>query len=349
MIARWLRMVRPVWGVWPLIRRRWNAVPAGLVVAVLNTTIAWLVAATAALLSLVLGDVLPAQGPWQVVWSRLWWLLAALVLLAAAVVVRGRVHTRRGTLFYVRLLDDPWTDLHVQALRAAQARRMSLRSVTRWVDLPARTTAIGVIDIVEECAQVAVALEATVNDDRDDTGYTLAPNMAWPVALAVGAELPILRRLELVELDEHTVDAETRFELPAATDNDGLLLSDDYTVARAVAGTGRAGLLLAFSRNAKRIDPDAVFADCGVSDYRRVRPYWVGPDLTELATAHTPDQLRRIAAALPGVVAQIKNDDARELVVVAALPKTVAVALGWGLAQGNSRFFDRTHLLNWAD
>jgi len=36
----------------------------------------------------------------------------------------------------------------------------------------------------------------------------------------------------------------------------------------------------------------------------------------------------------------------RELVIAAAMPKTLALALGWGLAQGTSRFFNNTHLLH---
>ncbi|MCC5698623.1 hypothetical protein LH612_36370, partial [Klebsiella pneumoniae] len=59
---------------------------------------------------------------------------------------------------------------------AAQNRRMSTYSVVRWVDL-GKCTRDGVIDVVEPCREVGAALEEAINNDRDDTGYTVAPNM----------------------------------------------------------------------------------------------------------------------------------------------------------------------------
>ncbi len=115
-----------------------------------------------------------------------------------------------------RKIDDTMTDWHRQALEAARRRRLSLRSVTQWVDLKACTTRTGEMDLTAVCEQVAAALEATINTDRDDTGYTLAPNMPWAPTLAVGAELPIVERLRLLELHgtRGTPTAETEFVLP---------------------------------------------------------------------------------------------------------------------------------------
>jgi hypothetical protein len=45
---------------------------------------------------------------------------------------------------------------------------MSLRSVTRWVDV-ASGAHDGAIDLVDVCAEVATELEAVVNGDRDHT------------------------------------------------------------------------------------------------------------------------------------------------------------------------------------
>jgi len=339
------------------VGRWWYKIPGQVLIGVANVMIAAATASVAALLGLVADNLLPATGPAHLVWSRFWWLIVALAALILAIVARGSVHAQTGTLFYVRILDDAMRDLHTQALTSARRRRMSLRSVTRWVDLDGSTTDTGVIDIVDECAAVGSALQAVVNSDRDDTAYTIAPNLLWPAALAVGAELPIVRRLEVLEfatLDQRSKSRspETRFILPddntdKAPTTD--VVVDTVTVPGQPRRSGRVGLFLAFSKSALNIDAATEFAARGVGGYHRIRPASVSADLSELTTdRYHAGQLASLAAALPAAVATIKKRAGnRELVVIAAMPKTLALALGWGLAQRDCRFFHRTHLLNW--
>jgi hypothetical protein len=330
------------------VAKRWRPIGGAGWVAVANFLVGTGVAAVAAAGSLLIEDALPIEGSRDLSWERVAALVAALGLLFGAVRWRGRVHRRTGTLFYVRVIDDAMEDWHRLALQAAARRRLSLQSVTRWIDLPARTSQPGPIDVVGVCEQVAAAMQALVDTDRDDTGYTLAPNMLWPVALAVGAELPIVERLDLLELDTASRGHETRFALPSLpAGRPGRLTveHEDYEGAP----TGRVGLLLAFGKAAVHMDPRRVFADMGISEHYLIRPAWVGADLASLRPgAFDQDQLAALAAGLPVAVAEIKDcAGSRECVVAAAMPKTLAVALGWGLAQATCRFFTGTHLLHY--
>jgi hypothetical protein len=317
-----------------------------LLVAAANLFVAAALALTTALLGLVLEDALPVSGHRQVLPWRAFWLAAALLGLFMAILWRGSVHRRTGTLFYVRLIDETWPDWHATPVWVASRRRMSLRSVTRWVDLPDRTRD-GVIDLVDVCAKVAAALEAVVNSDRDDTAYTIAPNMLWQPALAIGAELPIvdgLRLLELSGLPDGTGQGVTEisFRPPQPSAGDAPLPSP---VSRRSAGA-RVGLLLVFT--GRGLDPDTVFDGMGVGEYYELQPASLGVNPARRTGAIlTAAELAKLAAALPAAVAEIKRAAGeRELVVAAAMPKTLAMALGWGLAQDTCRFFTNTHLLH---
>jgi hypothetical protein len=313
-------------------------------VAAANFAVAATLAATTSLLALVVEDLLPADGTPQWPIARGAWLIATALLLFAVIWLRGLVHRQTGTLFYVRLLDASWSDWHHIPLHIASRRRMSLRSVTRWVDLPHRTHDNGGIELADVCAEVAAALEAAVNGDRDDTAYTIAPNMPWPAALAIGAELPIVDGLRLLELSGRPESAaqnttEITFQLrPPETTTAARL----RPMAHRRNGT-RVGLLLLIT--SRGLHPDTVFDGMDVGAYYTLDPAALGLPGQSRPTLNGRE-LAALSALLPSAVAEVKQAAAdRELVVAAAMPKTVAMALGWGLAQGPIRFFTGTHLL----
>jgi hypothetical protein len=315
-------------------------------VAAVTFVVATMLALTTALLGLLVEDSLPLTGRPHITGGRCAALGVALLLLFLAILWRGSVHRRTGTLFYVRLIDAGWADWHTIPVQIASQRRMSLRSVTRWVDLSSHTRD-GVIDVVDVCAEVAGGLESVVNGDRDDTAYTVAPNMPWPAALAVGAELPIVDGLQLLELpgrpDSAGDDtAEESFRLPQPSADVG---TPPRPLSRSHTGT-RVGLLLTFT--GRGLDPDTAFEGMDVGDYYGLDPASMGVDLARRVGANfTGAELAKLAAALPPAVAEIKRAAGdRELVVAAAMPKTLAMALGWALAQGTCRFFTGTHLLH---
>lgn len=73
--------------------------------------------------------------------------------------------------------------------RQARRRRLTLRSVTRWVDASASSGG-RLVDLVAVCRETAAALEAMINADPGGSRRLLASDMMWPPALAVGAQCP---------------------------------------------------------------------------------------------------------------------------------------------------------------
>ena len=101
-----------------------------LLVPVANFLVATMIAAVAAVLALVVEDLLPLTGPRECCAARGCALVMTRVGLCAGILWRGTVYRLTGTLFYLRMLDHSMVDWHATALKLAHRRRMSLRSVT---------------------------------------------------------------------------------------------------------------------------------------------------------------------------------------------------------------------------
>ncbi|MBT8225760.1 MAG: hypothetical protein HKP61_22380 [Dactylosporangium sp.] len=337
----WIRTAR-VWGR--------TSVPLA------NFLAAGSIALVTAILALVVEDAVPLHGSPEASPWRLAALGGSLLLLWLVLSHRTSTYQRTGTLFYVRTLASSMEDWHADAVSARHRYQMSLRSVTPWIDLSQRS-ATDVVDLVGTCASTSATLNLLINTDRDDTGYTLAPNMLWPVALAIGANLPTVPDLQLLELDGPGVHAsngsnEVIWKLPAQPPPPGLverelITSGPISVDGPRPGATRVGVMLAFSRKATEMDLPGVFRGFGVREYHVIRPHKVGPDLRELAAKQFgAQQLMVLTQVLPREFARLTTEVGnRELVVAAALPKTLALALGWGLAQVGCAFFTDTHFV----
>lgn len=291
-------------------------------------------------LALILEDLIPrskADGfivPWR--WAVG---ISALVMLVGALVWRARVHRKRGTLFYVQMLDEAMPNWHEQPLAAARSRRMSMRSVTRWADLGQRTRG-GVIDVVEPCREIGAALEEAINSDRDDTGYTVAPNTLWPVALSLGTYLPHAEDLRLLELLPNA--GETEFPLIACSRIRATSAKQDLA-----EGTpqGRVGVWLAFTPAAQHLSAQD-FRTFGVETLHTITYQGKMPG-KQYSPELTADDMAHLGSEIAEHLERIKNDAGeRELVVVAMAPKTVMLSVGWHLAQRECRFFHNTHFMH---
>lgn len=323
--------------------RRWRPASGPLLTTLANFAIATFTALTTAALALIIEDLLPLKPPRQISLERATLLATALALLFAAVLWRSLIHRRTGTLFYVRLLADDMPDLHDAAIQIAARRRMSLKSVTRWADLPTHTHE-GVIDLSATCADIAAALEAVVNADRDDTAYTIAPNILWPAALAIGAELPIVDNLQLLELPDPRTPQPITFTLTKAA-TPAILITEELPLDPTTPDAP-IGLILAFAPAATKMNPLAVFAEYSVSQCRRIRTAAVS-DTAELnRITFTGPEVAAFARPLADAIIAVQDEaGTRGVVIAAAMPKVLAMAIGWHLAQAKTRFFDRTHLL----
>lgn len=127
--------------------------------------------------------------------SRLGWFVGTLLVLVAAMALRAWLMAHNGTLYYLRLLPAESADRMRAAVDVANARSLGFRSATGWFG-----TANAVVDLRREVDHISDELERAMNDDDDATGFLLAPNLAFPAALAVGYDTLLRERTHLAEL-----------------------------------------------------------------------------------------------------------------------------------------------------
>ncbi|MER7077272.1 hypothetical protein SAMN02982929_00965 [Saccharopolyspora kobensis] len=311
----------------------------------------WLIVTSTAVitaaLALVVEDGFPKtpQDKPVIVPERLTVLVVALVVLILALLWRTYVHDKKGTLFYVQVLDESMANLHNEPLKAAREERLALRSVTRWVSLNGRRRN-GVIDMVEACREIGHAVEDAINTDRNDTGYTIAPNIFWPMALAVGAHLPQPDKLKLLEFEARRKGSKRRAaEFPMDSPPSGLLRRDTHELAGSQGN--RVGVWLALTDKAKFYSEEK-FADFGVSTLHVITLGGKIPGRDGYEPDFDRDALASFGPEISRFLREIKRETAdRELVVVAMVPKTVTLAIGWHLSQTRNAFFAGTHLMHY--
>lgn len=340
-----LRRYLPGAGQWPLVS-------VNLAVVVLAATIT-------ALLALVVEDWLPV-GPAspavaEGVWGRRGWLFGVLGMLVIAVVVRTAVKSSRGTLFYVQLLDDSMANWHKSPLQAAEERHLAVKWVLRWISLSRRTQS-GVIDLVEPCTELAHTVQSEINADTADTGYTLAPNTLWPVSFALGASLPNPDRLTLLEFannQENENDTAISLQSKEATTSS---LERDELEMKPPTGD-RVGVWVALTKSANQCN-EKKFRPFGVGTLHRITYEGRFPGVNGWEPKFGKKELERFGRELADLLGEIKEQaGSRELVVIAMMPKTTALAAGWYLSgkslsyRENGRrivlsFFENTHLMN---
>ena len=268
-------------------------------------------------------------------------LVGLLAVLYWVLARRTTLHRTIGTIFHVQVLDENMEDLRATARTAASDEHMSVRSIIRWVDIAHRTDpATGVVEVVDVVAEVGDALQAQINLDSDETGYTLAPVMLWPMALALGTQLAPPKGLRLRELQSDPrlpsniieLDREPRRVVESALD----IAEPD--------GSGRFGVFLALTAASHDVTAGR-WPELGVSDGVRLG---LGIDPPAPAPVLTNHDLEGLAGGLAAKLVEIRmREPDREIVVVSTVPKTVALAIGWHIARQRCRFFRNTHLMHY--
>jgi len=308
-----------------------------------DASIAVLVPAAAAMFGLVLEDILPVRGLDGVASPTRLVVLGVLVaVLVGAVAYRRWVYRTTGTLYSVSFLDERMGDYHENALADARRRHMALQVLGRRIDLAGRECS-GVADVITPRQELSRMVEDAFNQDRDDTGYVVAPNLLWPAALAVGPSLTRARDARFIEFDK-SGEVDQIFMLHERADNPVAAPTRQTTALDEPTGD-RRGVVLAFTEAFAKFTPERQFARLGVQEFTVLRPLdgkpgqrWSGPALC------------RLADDLAGHLATLKSEcehGNRELVVVAFLPKTVALLIGWHLGRARQRFFANTHLMHY--
>ncbi|MEJ7703203.1 MAG: hypothetical protein WKF47_05915 [Geodermatophilaceae bacterium] len=301
--------------------------------------VAVLVPATAAIFGLVLEDMLPVGANAQTFSGFRWAVMLGLLgLLVASVAYRRWVYYGTGTLYSLSFLDETMIDYHEQAQADATRRHMAVQLLGRRVDIAGRERD-GVVDVVQPRQDLSRALESAMNQDRDDTGYAVAPNLLWPAALAIGAALTRTDTMRFLDYDKQVT---TEFRLrDKAAERVAARTDPDHIVAQPTGD--RRGVLLSFTPAAAKFDIDRRCAEFGISELALLgaRPDVQGHRLSG-------PELGRLGDDLAGHLADIKRTTGdRELVVVAFLPKTVALLTGWYLSRQQVRFFAGTHLMHY--
>ncbi len=140
--------------------------------------------AAAAFAGLVAEDISPAPSSgldrgWS--WERV--LLLVLAVGFAWVAVRSLVRRRRlrGTIYYLRMQSDTTGDYHAKAREEARMDYPGFRAMAAWCD-----PRDGTVDVRRQVDQLSNELQRSTNDDADDSGFDIVPDLVFPVALAVG-------------------------------------------------------------------------------------------------------------------------------------------------------------------
>lgn len=330
---------------------------AGIVTVL--AVVATLLAVVTSLTALVLADLFPPDGRSRILPARGVALATAWTCLLLAMHWGLLRHRPAPLLVHVRIgdeataPDESMRERHLGLLKHARRRGMALKSVTRWADL-APGTERDPLDLVAGCAQTAAAVEAVINLDATSNRLVLACDMPWPAALAVGAQLPATADVQLLELTggprgTGVAAPEAVFPLPRkpARSLDSLVVEQSALIDRSEGR--RVGLVLALTQPPDRTDLQVIFAQLGITEYSLVQPAGVaGTGNAGPPHRFTGRDLSSLARRLPAMIASVKQRCGdRELVIVAAVPSSLALAVGWALAQNPQPFFSGTHLLQY--
>lgn len=240
----------------------------------------------------------------------------------------------RGTLYYVRALCYGMKDRHLDAVRSTVADHPDVRVVSRWLPEPddhdreRATVLLRGTDVAGDISEMARDLQTTMNDDDIDTGFAVAPNLLWPMALALGYHSVLYPTTKLVEIDDYSdwvLDTNTSTGEPSMalagpqSCKDGALLKvrlrKDMTLPKAWRGHDST-FILALPEGTELILPKHKAAHAGAGAA-------MAPDLDP----------NRVASTIAAGIIEALTRTTGSVVMVATLPKSVAFAIGWRLGQ----------------
>ena len=305
-----------------------------------------------AVTGLVVEDVLPVQSSkalpsWAIL--RNGWLRPALAAGGVALLVllvwrRTRLSQLEGTFYYVRFLDGWMTDRHLDEERQRRKAHLDERVVVRQL---VSTPRGGVIDVADDLQVVARDLQQTMNEDDVSTGFTVAPNLLWPMSLGLGYTLFAWPGLKLQELSGRE-DQRMRWALEGdwKATSPGFVTPVVETEGPGAREPVRTVVVLAeLSGQGKVTLPDDLTADVvlRVTTPTTERKAGRKAHVTPENRRSRPKQLRRgsdITAVHPRAAVDVTAGAIRHAIhcwpearvyVILRVPKTVAVAIGRSL------------------
>lgn len=334
------------------MRNRFSALLTGpRKLALADSTVGVAVGALTASGALLIEDLLPKPGEQLQLSETRWWAFVGVVSLTLlGLLLRWVVRRGAGTLLSLQALDEGMGDMTIgrESRELARSRAMSVHAVHRWADLPG-STRDDVIDVASLVAEVGRSAELCFNTARNDERITVAPNMLWPIALSVGSRLPLAEfNTWLAEISTEDNRRNEVFRLDTKNLRSPAPLSIEPVELEEPTGE-RVGVSLNFTQYEpeKRLDALLPF---GIREvYHLRRPSGMGKRIEGKGPSQchfSGKELKKLSQDVAVQLARIKESAGeRELVVTARLPKTMAVAIGWYLAQFKCRFYRGTHLL----
>ncbi|PZS33524.1 MAG: hypothetical protein DLM58_07490 [Pseudonocardiales bacterium] len=292
---------------------------------------------------MLIAEVWPSagqRGPFP--WLRSAATLISLGLFLGFLKLSRALDRDRGTLYYVRLLDESQADFHGESTRRARDEYLDYRSLTRW----ANTAASGTIDVRTQVRELTTEFELLCALDNSKTKFELGPNLLFPAALALGYGLCPPSSLMLREFNKATGPPE--FHLPCARALDSVLSvtppaatlspANDFPITFTPASVGSVCLDFRLT-TAERHDADTLaFPDLGVVvDLHRTIGVFVGrtPQPVTVGEQDGPGQVdaasaaARVAWEIDRALREFPN---ATIVLTGQVTKVVSVAAGMCLA-----------------
>jgi hypothetical protein len=272
-----------------------------------------------------------------------WVQVVALCVLLVGVVAFNRMRAMtvrtHGTLYYLKLLSAGMRDEHIAFLREHHKQKglLDARIISRALD----THAAQVMDVVPSVREFSRDLQLTMNEDSLETGFTFAPNMLFPMALAVGYELMVWDRFDLTESVSEAANTENQAQV--------------LTWSPATPASGDTQLQIVHHAGSSNEDGNPVLVDIHLTRSRALAslpiPFratyrvgaWDGQELgpVHLVNAGLPTPKTNETVSLVHEAAQLVARAISEALhhfqdtpvfVRAVMPKTVSMAVGWLLA-----------------
>lgn len=312
----------------------------------LNTAITLVGVITIALLGLVLEDMLPRTMGEQRVFDHVRIGAGAFFLssLLALVYWRSRIASAYGTLYHMTFLGVGMPETHTLELLEHVPKHPNAKRLSRRWLVPEPDAHPRVCDLASEVQDMARTLQVAMNEDDVSTGYHLAPDLLFPIALAFGYELTPWANSTLDELHKPTNPREPAFAPHVDRWRLGAASKDRSPVGtRSVGPVGVATSLIAelspgSSANSpwifatKRDVRVAVFASPGGDVHDTRRPVVLAECKAEVqrgfVVVSAPTMVDELAASIRAAV----HDGNGEPVLLAfRVPKTVALAVGHAL------------------
>lgn len=308
----------------------------------LDVAIVFCGTAVIAFWGLIVEDLFPVDRQVEFSAVRITVGLVLLLLLLLLVYFRQRRNRARGTLYYLRYLFEWMTDWRLENLNAVKAGHPDLRVITRWASTP---IVDDVWDVSADVDELSQELRRTMNDDRVDTGYNLAPNLLFPAGVGLGYELFRWDGLTLEELFDGPDPVALSWVL-RSPGRDGEGFDHPQIVPPEPFGepnADRSPVLVTVELTGSPIPSIPAwtfsrryrvgfFPQSGDDPAAPVRVLARHPADRERGGSHLVHPWQATVAAVTALRRALHENPDNMVVVAARVPKTVAVAIGWLLS-----------------